>query len=372
MKSMKGLFVIRTELRWDQAPPTRVWYLANEISKSGLPTIIVGMESEKDPMLRRCIHTVKLMFKGKIGNVISRIHISLVALKILLAENVGWVILRGYDMVPLAFFIKLFNRKLIYDFHGYRYREQIIEGRVLRSRSTKIFEWFMLRCADYIIVIKDEMREDMPLNLHKKILLLPNGVNLKEFSTIELSGSILDQYGIPANKKIVGFVGNWEAWVDIEEVLNSAKYLDNDTVLLIIGEGKNLDRYKMEYPSVILTGRIPHDDVIYLLNKIDVCVYPYSNEPIIKSKSSRKTLEYLASGKPIVISDVDGRDLFLKEGENVLLYKYGFPQDLAEKVKILFKDKKLCEKLSESNLELAQFFSWSAVMKRSHLIDILK
>lgn len=369
---MAVAIVGRGELRYDQAPPTRAWHIANELNKSGIPTTLIGKKSEvSEAITGDNIITVKYITESLIGRLLSRIQIPIVALQVLLTKKIDYVIVRGHDLVLMAIFIKLLGKKMIFDFHGYRYEEQIIEGRVARSLSTKIFEWFMLSCANYITAIKKELRDDIPQNLQKKTLLLPNGVNLEEFANSDVAENILTKYGIVANKKIIGFVGNWEAWVNIEEAIACAKYLEEDTAVLIVGEGRNLEKYKNENPSIIFTGRVPHKDAIKLLKKIYVCIYPYSAHPIMKKKSSRKTLEYLAAGKPIVASDVSGRDKFLKEGENVLLYRSGDPKDLAEKVKILLEDQELYAKLSNNNLKLSKEFSWSAVIERSGLLNIL-
>ena len=155
-------------------------------------------------------------------------------------------------------------------------------------------------------------------------------------------------------------------------MLDSSKYFDDKIQLVVIGEGKRLEEYEVAYPSILFTGTVPHRDAVALLRKMAVCLCPYSTQPIAKNKSYRKVLEYLAAGKPIVASNADGREKILKEAENVLLYKVGDPQDLAAKVKAVLDDEKLCARMSRNNLKLAKEFSWSEVINRSGLIEMLR
>ena len=130
-----------------------------------------------------------------------------------------------------------------------------------------------------------------------------SGVDLEAFAT-EISEDIISKYHLPLDKKLVGFIGNWEAWLAIEDVLESAKYFDDGTKVVMIGTARSFEKYKNAYPSILFTGRVPHWDAVQLLKRMDVCICPYSNESIAKNKSYRKVLEYLAAGKPIVATRI--------------------------------------------------------------------
>lgn len=292
-------------------------------------------------------------------------------MRVLFSTKIDRVIARGYSLAPLFLILKLWGRDIIYDFHGYAFKEQIVGGRRLRAKITRPFDWLALKLADRILVIREELRQDLPPNFQKKTLMLPNGVDLEEFASAE-DENILAKYNLPPHKKLVGFIGNWEAWVAIEDILASAKYFDDKIKVVIIGAGRGLREYKDTYPSILFTGSIPHRDAVQLLRRMDVCICPYSSQLIAKNKSYRKVLEYLAAGKPIVTSNAEGREKFLREGNNALLYQSGEPEDLVEKVKAILSDEKLYARMSGNNLELAKQFSWKEVTKRSGLIEMLQ
>lgn len=362
------------ELRSSDAGSSRFWYISSELRKKGFKTLIIGRKSDDlDALEGDNIISVKpLIKKGFFGNLIFSIQIQVIAMYFILFKKYKHSVIRGYHLIFIMLLLKLINRPAIYDFHGYRYKEQVVEGKVTRAKITKIFDLFMLSFSDWVIVITSALRQSMPLNIQSKSLLLPNGVDIKKFNDLEVDKRKLVQYNVPIDKKIVGFIGNWEAWINIEELIGCAKYFKNDVVLLIVGQSQSYEKYKKENPNIIFTGRVSHEDAIVLIKAMDICVYPYSDHTIMKNKSSRKTLEYLAAGKPIVASDVDGRDQFLKEGENVLLYKYGDPKELANKIEILLRNKELYAQMSDNNLELAKHFSWGAMIECSELSNILR
>ena len=366
------LIINAEEYRYNIAASSRAWHISRELNSSGINTIMVTRQATSDSITDGNITAIKpLISRGFIGNLLFLLQISARVLRILFDTKIGRVIARGYSLAPIFFLLKLWRKYIIYDFHGYAYKEQIVEGRRVRAWITGFFDWLALKLADNILTIREELRQDLPPDFQKKTLILPNGVDLEAFAAPE-SGSILAKYDLHPDKKLVGFVGNWEDWLALEDMLDSSEYFDDMIQLVVIGEGRRLEEYKVAYPSIMFTGRVPHQDAVALLNKMAVCLSPYSTDLIVKNKSWRKTLEYLAAGKPIVVSNVDGREKFLKEGENALLYKAGDSQDLAERVKTLLNNEKLYAEMSRNNLKLANEFSWSEVINRSGLISILR
>lgn len=366
------LIINTTEFRYNIAAASRAWHISRELTSSGINTIIVTGEATSDSITGEDIITIKpLLSRGFIGNLFFLLQISAAVIRLLFNTRIDRVIARGYSLALLLLLLKLWRKYIIYDFHGYAYKEQLVQGRRVRARITRPFDWLALKLADLILAIREELRQDLPPHFQKKTLLLPNGVDLGAFAAPE-NENILCKYDLPPDKKLVGFIGNWEAWMAFEDILDSSKYFADELQLVVIGAGKRLEEYKDAYPSILFTGMVPHQDAVALIKKMDVCLCPYSSQPIGKNKSYRKVLEYLAAGKPVVASNAEGREKFLKDTENALLYQAGEPQDLAEKVKTILSDESLYIKMSSNNLELAKQFSWGEVINRSGLIKVLQ
>ncbi len=295
--------------------------------------------------------------------------------------NPDCVIIRGCwfgtCLIPL---MRVFGKTAIFDFHGYTYKESFIAGKKLRSFYSRWHEYFSLWGANKILAVTSGVRDQLPLKYHSKVLLLSNGINNREFAK-ELSNTeankIKKRYHLCPTEKIVGFVGHWEWWMAIEDLLNIPQYLSHVRIL-IVGEGVNFQKLKTKYSDnqIIFTGKVKHSHVPNLLKLMDVVVMPHKNDSH-KSKIpgyffSRKSVEYLAAGKPIIVADIIGKEAFLKENENALFYKPGDSKDLSLQIQQLIDNPSLYEKISRNNLELAKEFSWENVIRNSGLMDILR
>lgn len=333
--------------------------------------------SRKSEIRDKNIYTINLPSTNFFINQIYKLIVVLFSLYLLLKKKIDFFVTREYFyIIALYPFTRFSKARLIYDMHCFRYKELSVEGRSLKAFIIKPFELLCHRLADSIITVSKGIYDDLSPKLRQKAYILSNGVNLNEFKGQEITKSLIRKYEIPGNKKIVGFVGNWMAWVDIPTLLESSNYFDKDTILLVLGRGYepiNLKKLSKQYPNAVFTGRIPHEEVLQLLQIMDVCVLPYKKEEVIKHLSIRKTLEYLAAGKPIIMSDSDiGEKKFLTENKNVVLYEPGNPVDLDKKVKSLLTNKSLMNSLAKNNLKLAQNFTWEKQIIGSNILRLLR
>ena len=72
-------------------------------------------------------------------------------------------------------------------------------------------------------------------------------------------------------------------------------------------------------------------------------------------------LEAMASGIPIVSSDLGGIPDIVKDGENGLLVKPGDYQSLANSLLCLLKDSKLKKKLGDTGSIFVKDYSWDKI-----------
>ena len=383
-EKMTVMIVSISKLVHNQSESSRKWYISNALNKYGIPTIIVGKKSESgDDIVGDNVIAVRQILQGFIGSLLLRVQVSLVALKVILSEKVDKVIVRGCDLPLLALFIKVFRKKMIYDFHGYLYKEEAEKGRIFKSEITRIFDLFMLIMADYIIAVSEGTRNQLPKKYLKKTTILPNGVDLELFKG-EISDKEKDElkerYDIPKDKKIVGFVGALSMWFNFDDLVGATDYLDEYIHIVVIGDGVNyagLKKKTVNNNKISLLGRLPHKEVLKLLNSlICVCIAPYNKNWFGASETgffhSRKVTEYLAAGKPIICSNIIGIPSFLTPNENVLLYEPNNPKDLASKIRKLLNDEQLYKKMSENNKKLSEEFSWESLVEKSGLVDILR
>jgi len=185
-KKIAVLIIIPLEFQYNAAPSSRVWHISRELNSSGIKSIIVARKAVSDSITGGDIIAIKpLVNRGFIGNLLFLFQISVVVMRVLFNAKIERVLAMGYSLAPLFLILKLWGKNITYDFNGYRYKEQIVEGHRLRAKITRLFDWLALKLADRILVIREEPCQDLPPNFQKKTLLLPNGVDLEEFSTPE-------------------------------------------------------------------------------------------------------------------------------------------------------------------------------------------
>lgn len=359
---MKILLVIEDPVSLDYAPSSRIYYVGNVLNKFGIDTIIVPLENELHKFLKG---------KSRIKKYMRRFYLFFCMMSIVRKEKISFIFTRGFYICLEALILaKVLGIKIIYDFHGYVYKEEIHRGHHLRPLFTKFIEKICIKFSDIIVTQKTSNKE-LIKTLNRNILVLENGIHLEEFDNLRPQKSILAKFMIPDSKPVVGFVGHWENWMRIEDLLMVSRYL-KDVSVVVVGKGKNFTQYVDEFKNVYFVGQIPHHEALALILNFDICVSPYSKDEIMAFKSSRKTLEYMAAGKALLVSDVAGKEDYLKEGINCLFYRPEDPKDLANKIEILLNDYSLRKTMGQNNRTLAQNFSWENKIKESGLIDMIQ
>lgn len=358
---MKVLLVMDIPISLDYAPTSRIYYIGRVLNRYAIETVILPNNNEIFRFLDG---------KSKIKKYLRRAYLFFYMLFIIKKKKINYILARGkYICIEAIILARLYGIKTIFDFHGYVYKEEIFMGRKYKAILTKLLEEICIKNSN-IVITQNMINKSIANNLNKKVLVLENGVDLEEFNGLSSSKDILKKYSIASKDPIVGFVGNW-GYLKIEDLLNASKYL-KDSTIVVIGEGKNFSTYRNEFKNVIFTGRIPHKHAISILMNSDICVSPHMKDKIMKYRSPRKTLEYMAAKKPIIVSNVIWKESFLTEGVNCLVYEPENPKDLAEKIRILIRNSKLKDTIGKNNRELSKEFTWEKAVYRSGLLRSLK
>lgn len=113
------------------------------------------------------------------------------------------------------------------------------------------------------------------------------------------------------NEKFIFYSGTLNYKFGIGELLEAFNLInDNDIKLVICGFGQAEERIKLSMESdsrILFLGRIDRSDAISLQRKATVLVNPrQNNEEFTKYSFPSKTMEYLASGVPLVAYKLDG------------------------------------------------------------------
>lgn len=149
------------------------------------------------------------------------------------------------------------------------------------------------------------------------------------------------------NKKLL-FIGRLEREKGLEYLIKALKYLKPDIGLDIIGKGPEEKRMKELIKkldiknNISFIGEIPNKDIQKYYHNSDIVVMP----SIWMEQSGIVGLEALASGTPVIASNIGGINDWLKNGENGILVPPRNPVKIAEAVNKMMS-KKIIEKYAE-------------------------
>jgi glycosyltransferase involved in cell wall biosynthesis len=116
---------------------------------------------------------------------------------------------------------------------------------------------------------------------------------------------------------------------------------------------------------ITFTGLIPPADVAARLRECDVLTLPNPASAISTAFTSPlKLFEYMASGRPIVASDLPAIREVLRHDENALLVQPGNPQALVAGIVRIKEDAALGRRLAEQARIDVREFTWARRAER--------
>lgn len=188
---------------------------------------------------------------------------------------------------------------------------------------------------------------------HDKILVAPDGVDISGFDIRETQEECRKKLALPQDKKIVLYTGHLYEWKGVDTLIKSTEYLSDGILVYIVGgNGKNV-------PNVIFMGHRSHKDIPYWLRAADVLILPNSAKYDISKywTSPLKLFEYMASGRPIVASDLPSIREVLNES-NAILIEPDNPKALAEAIEYIFYNNEKAEMIAARAKEEVRAYSW--------------
>ncbi|WP_292980616.1 glycosyltransferase family 4 protein [Nitrosomonas sp.] len=191
--------------------------------------------------------------------------------------------------------------------------------------------------------------------------IVPNVINLGRFS-------MRDKGRAAKNDPHIIITRNLEPIYDIASALHAFSQIRSSipTARLTIA-GSGPERSALEHlvtslglnKNVRFTGRLDNEMLPTLYQEADVMINPslVDNMPI-------SILEALASGVPVVSTDVGGIPFLVTHEKNALLVPPARPEILAEAVLRVFDNPPLANHLIEEGIKLVQEYAWPNVREQ--------
>lgn len=234
-------------------------------------------------------------------------------------------------------------------------------------------EWLLTYEATEVIVNSNFMKNDLQRLFglpYDKINVIPNGINLNNFTGIERDYDFRRQYAMD-NEKIILYVGRLVYEKGIQHLIAAMpKILSNyhDAKLVIAGKGGMIDDLKAETSSlgldnkVYFTGYMDSKKVQKMYKCADVAVFPSTYEPF-----GIVALEAMLAGVPTVVSDVGGLDEIVTHGVDGMKSYAGNPNSIADSVTALLYDHQLATNISKkARQKVKEQFNWEKIAQDTH------
>lgn len=205
-----------------------------------------------------------------------------------------------------------------------------------------------------------------------KISFIYNGVNLAKYGKAFDTGSLRNELGIKAGRKVVGLVAGLRRIKGIHHFLEAAAMIlkdRRDVEFLITGNDISEQGFTKEdcirlareldiLEHIHFTGE--RADVPAIISMLDVGVIASLSEGF-----SNVILEYMASSKPVVATDVGGNREALVPGKTGFLVPPGDSEALARAITDILQDGELAKSFGEAGRKRAEeLFSTETMIKK--------
>lgn len=217
----------------------------------------------------------------------------------------------------------------------------------------------ILSRVDVVLVVSEALYQKK-CQFNKNVYIVPNAADVRHFGLARDEATTIPEDVISINHPIIGLVGDITGRIDLGLLAELADTHSEWSVVVVGGltdslSGGPADRKTIarlrRLPNVLLLGARPYKTLPGYLKAFDVCLIPYTPaHPFNIHCSPLKLYEYLATGKPIVSTDLPGVRAF----REVIRIANNY-QEFEEGVVAAFKEDK---RLVEKRLALARENSW--------------
>lgn len=278
--SAKQVIVFPPGLDWQTQLFQRPQHLALSLARQGILVFYVEPEESDSPS----------GFREESKN-LYLCHVPLTVFGHLLGL---WVHTFTWNKKYASFFLE---PRLIYDFVD---DLDVFQGS--RAQLEKNHNELLLNAT--LILATSEKLHELVINQRPDALLCPNGVDYDHFSPKKYSVPVDLMKILDTGKPIAGYYGVLAKWFDYT-LLRQVAEKKNDWCFVLIGPESNgslTSSGLLGVSNVFWLNRKPYSELPAYLASFDVAIIPFIVNEITHATSPIKLFEYMAGGKPILIT----------------------------------------------------------------------
>ena len=293
--------------------------------------------------LQAHIKFIKILFHEKKNN--KSIIVLLVSNKIfsiIVIRIITWIfgcpLLQEKSEYPFQFMSKYWIRKVVF-------------ANIYSSFIYKLFDGMIVMTEPLYIFFKSKVRQTVP------IIKLPLTIDSNRFVNAKVS----EEYKF----RFIGYCGymggNKDGLFDLIEAFSLIIKLVSNIKLVLAGyaEKSELDKLKKIVEtknllnSVIFTGKLDRDQFPSFLKAAEILVLTRPDNIQAKGGFPTKLGEYLASGRPVIVTKVGDIEKYLIDKEHALLCIPSDIEDIKSKIVSVLLDPNLYENMAINGQKLA-------------------
>jgi glycosyltransferase involved in cell wall biosynthesis len=240
---------------------------------------------------------------------------------------------------------------VVHTFHGHMLKGEFDPA---RTRLFRAVERRLARETDVLVAVSPEVRDELVkvgVAPATKFAVVRLGIELSERMAGATDGAALRaSLGIPRDRFCVGWVARMSAVKQPGDVLRALRRLRDlgvDAALIMIGDGPDRPGLEEQARSLGLVEGVHfvgfQHDVGPWFHAFDVLLLPSRSEGTPVS-----AIETLASGRPVVATDVGGTRDVVEEGISGFLVPFGDVGAAAERLERLARDPALRERMGSA------------------------
>lgn len=213
----------------------------------------------------------------------------------------------------------------------------------LRYRASRALETYALHRADHVTTICEGLRGEIVARgvPESGVTVIPNAVDTTAFRFGEGADPALRRRLGLEGRTVIGFAGSFYGYEGLDLLIDAvARLADSrrDLRVLLVGGGPQEQVLRAQVAAqgledrVVMTGRVPHNEVARYYELIDVLAYPRHRMRLTDLVTPLKPLEAMAQGRILVASDVGGHRELIRDGETGFLFAAGDAGALAASI----------------------------------------
>ncbi len=285
----------------------------------------------------------------------------------------------GYGFFPTdlsAWVCKIRKKPLVFTLHGFHPDYLAFMKNISPIEEMRLMPYFKaiaqrsLKIADAIIVLTPHEKSILQSYYHipaEKIEIIPNGINLQDFLKIPIKKELKKRFRLMEN--VILFVGAIRKEKGLLNLFHAIPIIIKEfpqTSFVLIGKDWGFKKYLQQEGKrlgienhINFLGSVKTSLLREALGFCDVFVNPSAYESF-----SIVLLEAMASGKPIVATNVGGIPYLVRNGKTGIIVNYGDPEGIADAIKKLLSNSELRRQMGENGVQLAKKYDWEKIVSQ--------